>query len=93
MSKQSSHRANSKSDNGSGSSRSPSKLDSLDVKIIEELLADAYVSSGKIASKYGVPLSTIQRRRGALESMSILKLKYSLDPLPFGKTDRILGYG
>ena len=59
-------------------------LDSLDIKIIDELLANASVSSTAIASKYKVPLSTIQRRRAALESMSVVKHEYSLNPINFG---------
>jgi DNA-binding Lrp family transcriptional regulator len=59
-------------------------LDSLDIKIIDELLANANISSTNIASKHGTPLSTIQRRRAVLESMSLLKHEYRLAPLSFG---------
>jgi DNA-binding Lrp family transcriptional regulator len=59
-------------------------LDELDINIIDELLANASTSSTAIASKYHVPLSTIQRRRAALESMSIVKHEYSLDAINFG---------
>jgi len=65
-------------------SHSPRGLDSLDIQIVDELLADANISSTKIASKYNVPLSTIQRRRAKLESVSILGHKYQLNPLSFG---------
>lgn len=65
-------------------SRPPLTLDSLDIQIINELLANAGVTSSAIASKYKVPLSTIQRRRAVLESMSMLKHEYRLDPFSFG---------
>jgi len=59
-------------------------LDSTDNQIIDELIANADISSSEIASKLKVPLSTIQRRRAILESMSILNHKYELNPLSFG---------
>lgn len=62
----------------------PLTLDSLDIQIIDELLANADVTSSAIASKYNVPLSTIQRRRAVLESMPMLRHEYSLNPFSFG---------
>lgn len=59
-------------------------LDSTDMQIIDELLGNAYISSTEIASKLKVPLSTIQRRRAILESMSVLEHKYKLNPISFG---------
>lgn len=59
-------------------------LDTLDIQIIDELLVDAEISSTAIASKYGLPLSTIQQRTATLESMSVLKHTYDLNPLVFG---------
>lgn len=59
-------------------------LDSLDIQIIDELLSNANISSTTIASKHSVPLSTIQRRRAVLESMSMLKHEYRLAPFSFG---------
>ena len=61
-----------------------STIDSLDNHIIDKLLANADISSTEIASKLKVPLSTIQRRRAILESMSIMNHKYELNPLSFG---------
>jgi DNA-binding Lrp family transcriptional regulator len=69
---------------GNGKERRRRELDSLDMKIIDELLDNAAVSSTAIATKFKVPLSTIQRRRAALESMSIVKHAYSLNPINFG---------
>ena len=62
----------------------PLTLDSLDIQIIDELLDNADVTSSAIASKYKVPLSTIQRRRAILESTPMLKHEYNLDPFSFG---------
>ena len=53
-------------------------FDSIDINIIRELLAKADIKSANIASKYKVPISTIQRRRKRLED-SILEKKYLID--------------
>ena len=53
-------------------------FDSIDINIIRELLAKADIKSADIASKYKVPISTIQRRRKRLED-SILEKKYLID--------------
>lgn len=53
-------------------------LDSIDINIIRELLAKADIRSADIASKYKVPISTIQRRRKSLVD-SILEKKYLID--------------
>lgn len=63
---------------------SPHVPDSLDIWIINELLANADISSTAIASKHSMPLSTIQRRRAILESNSMLKHEYSLDSISLG---------
>jgi DNA-binding Lrp family transcriptional regulator len=62
----------------------PYMVDSLDIQIIDELLSDANISTTEIASKYKVPVSTIQRRRAAIESLSMLKHEYNLNPVGFG---------
>jgi DNA-binding Lrp family transcriptional regulator len=54
------------------------ELDELDLKIVNELLDDSETSSTKIASKYGKPLSTIQRRRTRLERTILVK-DYAID--------------
>jgi DNA-binding Lrp family transcriptional regulator len=51
---------------------------SLDARIIEELLNDAYVSSTEISKKHKAPLSTVQRRRKYLED-TILTRRYEID--------------
>jgi len=53
-------------------------FDDLNIKIVRELVGNSDISSTDIAQKYGVPLSTIQRRRAKLEE-SILKKAYTLD--------------
>ena len=53
-------------------------FDSIDINIIRELLTRADIRSVDIASKYKIPLSTIQRRRKRLED-SILEKKFLLD--------------
>jgi DNA-binding Lrp family transcriptional regulator len=51
---------------------------SLDAKIIEELLNDAFISSTHISKKHKAPLSTVQRRRRYLEN-TILMRRYEID--------------
>jgi DNA-binding Lrp family transcriptional regulator len=51
---------------------------SLDARIIEELLNDAYISSTEISKKHKAPLSTVQRRRKYLED-TILTRRYEID--------------
>ena len=51
---------------------------SLDAKIIEDLLNDAFVSSTDISRKHKAPLSTVQRRRRHLEN-NLLTRRYEID--------------
>jgi DNA-binding Lrp family transcriptional regulator len=53
-------------------------IDSLDIKIIRELLNNPDSSSSQIAKKLSIPLSTIQRRKTRLER-SLLRRKYDLN--------------
>lgn len=53
-------------------------LGSLDGKIIEDLLNDAFVSSTAISKKHKAPLSTVQRRRRYLEN-TLLTRRYEID--------------
>jgi DNA-binding Lrp family transcriptional regulator len=53
-------------------------VNTIDIKIIKELVNNANINSSAIASKYKIPLSTIRRRRARLEN-SILKKNYSID--------------
>ncbi len=61
-----------------------SKLfDDLNIKIVKELINNPDISSTDIAAKYGIPLSTIQRRRVKLEE-SVLSKAYNLDVRKLG---------
>src|ERR671925_154168 len=61
-----------------------SKLfDDLNIKIVAELINNPDISSTDIAAKYGIPLSTIQRRRVKLEE-SVLSKAYNLDVRELG---------
>ena len=53
-------------------------IEPLNIKIIRELISNPDLSSTDIATKYHMPLSTIQRRRTKLER-SILKKTYQVD--------------
>jgi DNA-binding Lrp family transcriptional regulator len=53
-------------------------FDSLDINIIKELLTKSNIRTADIATKYKIPLSTLQRRRARIEN-SILEKKYLLD--------------
>jgi DNA-binding Lrp family transcriptional regulator len=53
-------------------------LDSLNTKIIKELVSNPNVRSATIANKYKAPLSTVQRRKARLEN-SILKKNYQIN--------------
>jgi len=53
-------------------------LGTLDAKIIEDLLDDAFISSTDISKRHRVPLSTVQRRRRHLEN-TILTRRYEID--------------
>lgn len=61
----------------------PLGLDSLDIKIILELLDNPNAKGSTLAKKFGLPLSTVQRRRARLEQ-SVLARKYELDTRQLG---------
>lgn len=72
--------------NANETNRIPSnslELDSLDIKIMRELLDNPDGSSSKMGKKFGIPLSTIQRRKTRLES-SVLTRKYELSTHDLG---------
>jgi len=58
-------------------------LDSINIKIVSELVRQPNISSISLSKKLNVPLSTIQRRRANIEK-SILKRTYSLNYKAFG---------
>ncbi len=59
------------------------KLDRKDYLILNELLMNAEVTSFDIAKKLKMPLSTVQRRRTALEHSSLIRKSYQLDAKQF----------
>lgn len=59
-------------------------LDSLDIKIMRELLGNPHSSScSKIVRKFGIPYSTVQRRKTRLERI-VLTRKYELNTQDLG---------
>jgi DNA-binding Lrp family transcriptional regulator len=58
-------------------------LDRINLKIIDELLSNADITSSDIAKKIKIPLSTVQRRRTMLEK-SVIKKNYQLNILQYG---------
>lgn len=58
-------------------------LDSLDIKIMRELLGNPDSSSSKMVRKFGIPLSTVQRRKTRLERL-VLTRKYELNTHDLG---------
>ena len=60
------------------------KLDKKDLIILNEMLANPDVTSLNISKKLKLPLSTVQRRRTAIERSSIVRKSYELDAKQFG---------
>ena len=60
------------------------KLDKKDFSILNELLANADITSFNISKKLKMPLSTVQRRRTAIERSSIVRKSYELNAARFG---------
>jgi DNA-binding Lrp family transcriptional regulator len=58
-------------------------LDSLDIKIMRELLGNPNSSSSKMVRKFGIPFSTVQRRKTRLERL-VLTRKYELNTHDLG---------
>jgi DNA-binding Lrp family transcriptional regulator len=74
--------------------KSPIRLDSINIRIIRELVKNANAKSPEIAKKTKIPLSTVQRRKARLEE-SILKKRYDVDLTEFGwrTADLLIGVG
>lgn len=58
-------------------------VDSLDAKIIKELISNPNSSSPQVAKRLGIPLSTVQRRKTHLER-SLLTRKYEINTVALG---------
>ena len=59
-------------------------FDRINTQIAEELLKNHNIKSSEVSVKLKVPLSTIQRRRSAIEKSGFLQRKYEIDPKKFG---------
>lgn len=62
----------------------PVLFDRINTQIAEELLKNHNIKSSEVSVKLKVPLSTIQRRRSAIERSGLLQHKYEVDPKKFG---------
>ena len=62
----------------------PVLFDRINTQIAEELLKNHNIKSTEVSVKLKVPLSTIQRRRNAIERSGFLQRKYEVDPKKFG---------
>ncbi|MDF0681115.1 MAG: winged helix-turn-helix transcriptional regulator [Candidatus Nitrosocosmicus sp.] len=71
-------------DDGYPSNFSANVLDTINLKIIDELLSNPDITSSDIAKKIKIPLSTVQRRRRNLVRMSSISKNYELDLGIFG---------
>src|SRR5262245_32525354 len=60
------------------------QLDSVDVRILKELLDDATVSNSSLSARLKIPPLDIRGRRKHLEKKSILKSSYAIDVSAFG---------
>ena len=58
-------------------------FDTLNIKIVKELVSHPDISSTEIATKFNIPLSTIQRRRAKIEEL-VIKKTYTLDIAKLG---------
>jgi DNA-binding Lrp family transcriptional regulator len=59
-------------------------FDKINIQILQELLKNQNIKSSEISLKLKIPLSTIQRRRGAIERSGFLQHKYEIDHKKFG---------
>lgn len=59
-------------------------FDKINIQILQELLKNHNIKSSEISLKLKIPLSTIQRRRSAIERSEFLQHKYEIEPKKFG---------
>jgi DNA-binding Lrp family transcriptional regulator len=67
-----------------GNNSNLTKLDQRDFFILSEILQDPDLTSQNISKRLKLPLSTVQRRRTALERSSIIRKSYELDAKQLG---------
>lgn len=75
----STNRNNSKNNQPQSSNTSTIILDEINLQIIEQVINDPDIKSADISKNLNIPLSTIQRRRHVLETLSVFNKKYELD--------------
>jgi DNA-binding Lrp family transcriptional regulator len=59
-------------------------FDKINIQILQELFKNYHIKSSEISLKLKIPLSTIQRRRNAIEKSGFLQHKFEIDPKKFG---------
>jgi DNA-binding Lrp family transcriptional regulator len=59
-------------------------FDKINIQILQELFKNYDIKSTEISLKLKIPLSTIQRRRTAIEKSGFLQHKFEIDPKKFG---------
>jgi DNA-binding Lrp family transcriptional regulator len=59
-------------------------FDEINIQILQELFKNYHIKSSEISLKLKVPLSTIQRRRNAIEKSGFLHHKFEIEPKKFG---------
>jgi DNA-binding Lrp family transcriptional regulator len=59
-------------------------FDEINIQILQELFKNYHIKSSEISLKLKVPLSTIQRRRNAIEKSGFLQHKFEIEPKKFG---------
>ncbi|HKO63635.1 MAG TPA: winged helix-turn-helix transcriptional regulator [Candidatus Nitrosocosmicus sp.] len=59
-------------------------FDEINIQILQELFKNYDIKSSEISLKLKIPLSTIQRRRNAIEKSGFLQHKFEIDPKKFG---------
>jgi len=59
-------------------------FDSINIKILENIIINPDIKSAEIAKKINIPLSTVQRRRSRIEKSTMLQKKFEVDTKKIG---------
>jgi DNA-binding Lrp family transcriptional regulator len=62
----------------------PELFDEINIQILQEIFKNYNIRSAEISLKLKIPLSTIQRRRNAIEKSGFLQHKFEIEPKKFG---------
>lgn len=54
-------------------------LDKINIEILRNIIRNPDIKSSEISEKIDIPLSTIQRRRGRIETSAVLKKSFVID--------------